>query len=40
MSTAGDAERSRGPKGAAPHAMREADTLSLRVALLQQGGRE
>jgi hypothetical protein len=40
MSTAGDAQRSRGPKGAAPHGMREADSPPMRDTLLPHGGRE
>ena len=40
MSMAGEAQPSRGPKGAAPRGMRGADTLMKCLALLAQGGRE
>jgi len=39
MSTAGEAQPSRGPKGAAPHGMSRADTLMSHLAPRLQRGR-
>jgi hypothetical protein len=40
MSTAGEAQPSRGPKAAAPRGMREADAPTRRKPLHVQGRRE